>query len=152
MTPEFKRQIVQAKYDLGEEITQEDVEILATGWGNLQGWIISVEKRLRAMDPPEDTESLIEQLDEALCTLLHIGDEVGEHSPRTHLDLFYARAALQIQRDANADLDNRQGQLRVKLAQAVTALRGLTVMKSQDAGNVVDAQSVHEIADELEQL
>lgn len=42
-------------------------------------------------EPEEDTESLIEQLDEALCTLLHRGDEEGEHSPRTHLDLFYAR-------------------------------------------------------------
>lgn len=39
---------------------------------------------------PEDTEALIEQLDEALCSLLHNGDEVGEHSPRAHLDLFYA--------------------------------------------------------------
>ena len=38
----------------------------------------------------EVTESLIEQLDEALCTLLHDGGETGEHSPRTHLDLFYA--------------------------------------------------------------
>lgn len=39
----------------------------------------------------EDTEALIEQLDEALCTLLHDDGSVGEHSPRTHLDLFYAR-------------------------------------------------------------
>jgi len=40
-------------------------------------------------DEDEDTEALIEQLDEALCTMLHDGGEVGEHSPRTHLDLFY---------------------------------------------------------------
>jgi hypothetical protein len=51
---------------------------------------------LRVPDPrdaedDEGTEALIEQLDEALCTLLHAGDEVGEHSPRTHLDLFYAK-------------------------------------------------------------
>lgn len=34
-------------------------------------------------------ESLIEQLDEALCTLLHSGDELGEHSPESHLELFH---------------------------------------------------------------
>lgn len=43
-------------------------------------------------EPAEDTEALIEQLDEALCSLLHTGGEIGEHSPRTHLDLFYARS------------------------------------------------------------
>ena len=45
------------------------------------------------VDEPEDTDSLIEQLDEALCTLLHSGDEIGTHAPREHLDLFYARQA-----------------------------------------------------------
>ncbi|HEX5011677.1 MAG TPA: hypothetical protein VFY71_14890 [Planctomycetota bacterium] len=44
-------------------------------------------------EPEEDAESLIERLDEALCSLLHTGGEIGEHSPRTHLDLFYAKQA-----------------------------------------------------------
>lgn len=45
----------------------------------------------------EYAESLIEQLDEALCTLLHSGDELGEHSPESHLALFHEQ-----QRDRDA--------------------------------------------------
>lgn len=33
-------------------------------------------------------ESTIERLDEALCSLLHKGDDEGEHSPEAHLKLF----------------------------------------------------------------
>lgn len=35
----------------------------------------------------EQLEALIEQLDEELCYHLHRGDELGEHSPETHLAL-----------------------------------------------------------------
>lgn len=45
----------------------------------------------KVLEAEEDTESLIEQLDEALCSLLHQGDEIGTHAPREHLDLFYQR-------------------------------------------------------------
>jgi hypothetical protein len=41
----------------------------------------------------ENLESLVEQLDEAMCSMLHRGDELGEHSPETHLALFYKRKA-----------------------------------------------------------
>ena len=58
-----------------------------------QGWRL-IEPAAES-EPEEDTESLIEQLDEALCSLLHTGGDIGEHSPRTHLDLFYARTELE---------------------------------------------------------
>jgi len=52
-----------------------------------------VEARVReleaALDDALGESVLIEQLDEALCTQLHAGDELGTHAPREHLDLFY---------------------------------------------------------------
>ncbi len=34
---------------------------------------------------------LIEELNDALCELLHEGDELGDHTPASHLALFYKR-------------------------------------------------------------
>jgi len=49
-------------------------------------------------------ESTIEQLDEALCSLLHRGDELGTHSPATHLDLYHERGAHRLSTVTEADM------------------------------------------------
>ena len=63
----------------------------------------------------ETAEALIERLDGALCTLLHRGDELGEHSPESHLDLFYSRQQeTQPGRDIGWAVNNMRSGLRVR--------------------------------------
>jgi len=73
--------IAGAASDMGFDDPQHLLEFLEG-----QGLTVMVKD-----EPDDHDEALIEQLDEALCTMLHDGGEVGEHSPRTHLQLFYNR-------------------------------------------------------------
>lgn len=43
--------------------------------------------------PEERDELLIDDMNDALCWLLHRGDEVGDHSPEAHVKLFHRRVA-----------------------------------------------------------
>lgn len=78
MTTKDER-IAAAASDMGFEDPQSMLELLEG-----QGLVVMVKD-----EPDDHDEALIDQLDEALCTFLHTGGEVGEHSPRTHLELFY---------------------------------------------------------------
>lgn len=37
----------------------------------------------------------LDELNDALCGLLHTGSELGDHTPESHLKLYYDRAALE---------------------------------------------------------
>lgn len=74
----------------GEGLSRQQIEDMGAA---LEGVQVALASHPETPDAEDDTEALIEQLDEALCTLLHNGDEVGTHAPREHLALFYARQA-----------------------------------------------------------